>query len=216
MPRDFDVELGITLEGRDGAIEHRNALGQQLGAVRFELHTLEQQLLVERTARGIDALALGCARALVFAVDDTVAVAVELTTLLVDLGARGRVRALVAGVAHSITVAVELAAGGVDLGTGRCSRALVDVVGYTVAIVIQRTTTGIHRRTGRSARATIELVRDTVAVRILDLARHSAAPGVLQPEAADVVDGVLHGIIAAVEYMTRSNVGAQLEGCSRG
>src|SRR5688572_15030010 len=136
MPRDFDVELGITFERRDGTIEHRNALGQQLGAVRFELHTLEQQLLVERAAGGIDALALGRTRALVFAVDDAVAVAVELTTLFIDLGARRRVWALVAGVAHAITVAVELAAGGVDLGAGRSSGALVDVIGYAVAIVI--------------------------------------------------------------------------------
>ena len=35
---DFDIELGITLERRDGAFEHRQALGLEVGLAGLEHH----------------------------------------------------------------------------------------------------------------------------------------------------------------------------------
>src|SRR5688572_3581186 len=213
MTGDFDIDLGITLERRNRVVQHWNALGQQGGAVRFELHTLQQQLLVERATGVIDAFAPGRVGTLVHAVDDAIAVTVELTASLVHLRARGGVRALVAAVANAVTVAVELAAAGVHFHSGRCAGALVDVVGDAVTVVIlrQRASRRIDRRPGGRAGALVRVVVDAVAIAVDATGR--ATPGILDSQARDVVDGKFLGGVGG-QRASRTDVGAQLHGAA--
>src|SRR6266853_1304035 len=105
---------------------------------RLRIGCMVPQFVVDRAALGVDAGPGGCVRALVEAVQDTVAVLVRGTALRVYARPDGRARALVEPVVHAVAVGVGRAATRIHRGAHWRVGTRVPLIGDSVMVGVER------------------------------------------------------------------------------
>ena len=162
-------------QGLGDLVQDGVRLGRQLGGARGEAnlrgpdHAGVQQLGLDladldRAALLVHLQVAGGVRALVEAVEDAVAVAVQGAAALVDDRALGGLAAGVGVIEDAVAVAVQGAAALVDRGAGRRVGAGVVEIDHAVAVAVQRAAGQVDGGAGRGLGAAVETVADAVAV----------------------------------------------------
>ena len=118
--------------------------------------------------------ALWGVRAFVYAVNNTIAIAVQFTTVLVNFRTSRCSRATVTAIRYAVVVAINFTTTAIYDGTRCCSGAFVKTVNYAITIAVNFTSAIINDTAGSCATAVIFVVLHAISIGVTHCADCSA------------------------------------------